>query len=295
MKTFSSKLNEFAVAVLSKHRSVMNVVILLLTGAAQQTIDVTAFKCPCINRSELNAGETNFWYGLAYLFAPAIVLFLVGILISADLWKWLTGCCTRECNVEHFTTGFRFCTKGLVVALLSPSAWISISLLDGDSLACALTRLPYRLVEKNQTCADMLELQPTDDYNDNKHLSQTVGWILITLLSFIATVVYTVSQCCSHRTYYQSMYHRRYREIEKEAIEEEFKENKAEKTKAAKKICKHDDSCENEKKKWNQILDLFTLNKDISAMKLETIASPATTTIAPTNATQSQQTQSFPV
>ena len=166
MPVIGNLLSSLFTIVADNKRCITNVLILVLTTVAHEIIDVTTFECPCISSIELKAGNSNYWYGVAYLVAPAIILFLVGISLSVDIWKWLTGCCTRfcrgccdsenekSCSRQHCTAALLFWTRVVAVALLAPAVWLSVSLLDGDAMACALTSSPYTFSE-SQTCADV--------------------------------------------------------------------------------------------------------------------------------------------
>ncbi|XP_076809705.1 calcium homeostasis modulator protein 6-like [Clavelina lepadiformis] len=278
----------------NKKRTIRNIVVLASTAGTNQLFKFIAFKCPCISSAEQLNGENNYWYGIAYLVAPAIVLFIVGILLGVDVWKWLTGCCRRSCPDresndacrscncwhsfkigvaldKHFIAAFLSWSSILAVALLAPSAWITVTLLDGDAMACAVTPMPYRFSDFEQTCDDVLFLQATDDYDDNKRHFQVIGWIVVAALSMIATLAFSITRCCSYKTYYQAKYQRHYRQIEQQAIETEIYQNqklKEEKMKAAKEIVKD----ETTPKQWNKVLDLFILNEDIKTKKLENIS-----------------------
>ncbi|XP_076809180.1 calcium homeostasis modulator protein 6-like [Clavelina lepadiformis] len=306
MPVIGNLLSSLFTIVADNKRCITNVLILVLTTVAHEIIDVTTFECPCISSIELKAGNSNYWYGVAYLVAPAIILFLVGISLSVDIWKWLTGCCTRFCRVccdsenekscsrQHCTAALLFWTRVVAVALLAPAVWLSVSLLDGDAMACALTSSPYTFSE-SQTCADISDLNTTDDYNDNKLRIQTIGWIVIAAVCFVATLLYMITRCLSRKTYYHRMYHENYRRMEEEAIENEIYDNEKAKREikiAAKNIVQkfggpkrnsesnptpEQFNSENqnvkslEVRKWNKVLDLFLIKKDVHQKRLKDI------------------------
>ncbi|CAK8695824.1 unnamed protein product [Clavelina lepadiformis] len=219
-----------AIAFKNINEVARNVLVLASTIGVNQVIKLIAFKCPCISKSELDAGHTNYWYGMAYFFAPAVVLFLIGIILHLDTWKWLTGCCRRLhhsvnfSRKDHSIAACLSMSKVMGVALLLSSAWVSVSLLDGDFMACALTPLPYNF-STLQSCDDISSLKTTDDYNYNKRRFQIIGWVFLPSLCFVVTLAYMLIRCFSPRSYYHAMYHRQYRKMEEEAIKLEINGN----------------------------------------------------------------------
>ena len=134
--------------------------IVLLTTGIEQLISVAVYKCPCEDSTSIDPScptttysfactkELNRWYGLVFIFIPALVLFIFSISASPKFWKIITGRCYKleafkKSELETAWTLLKICCK----ALIAPSTWVCIALLDGRYLACAITPLPYADLE----------------------------------------------------------------------------------------------------------------------------------------------------
>ncbi|XP_076808327.1 calcium homeostasis modulator protein 5-like [Clavelina lepadiformis] len=262
---FGQLLSKISISISSQKRAIVNVIIMGLTAAAERIISVTAFRCPCITQTELDSGETNYWYGVAYFAAPAVVLFLLAVLVGVNIWIGFNGCCRRafpkrQCEEHCVSCEYHDCSnfckqlcccscndksksawcfffKNIAHALIAPSAWLSLALLDGNSLACAIIPLPYFLIG-NETCDEVTTLKNSDDYNDKRGQLQAIGWGLIAGLFLLTAVTYTCSHCCSSKTYFQHKFQSMYRRKEQQALEEEIhgNENTDEKIKNAARV-----------------------------------------------------------
>ena len=147
--------------------TVFNGVAILFTGGMQQITSLVTFKCPCVDPKELPEmcsnitihreikcmSLLNFAYGLSFIVAPAVGFLVFGLLLKQKLWKALTGHRYKERTEKHERT--KFCVTVIAMlykSLIYPATWISLSLLDGGYLACALTALPYDLENSYHDC-----------------------------------------------------------------------------------------------------------------------------------------------
>jgi len=142
--------------------TVINIVVVLITGGIEQLTSAAIYRCPCVDLSQLGPGckpndtgiftkcaqRLNFGYGFAFIFAPAFALFVFSAAANPALWKSVTGYChkpeKRRIRVRDMTV--TYCSI-LIQSLISPVTWISIALFDGNYLACAITTLPYTIGE----------------------------------------------------------------------------------------------------------------------------------------------------
>ena len=128
-----------------------------------QLVEFAAFECPC--KMEETPNMTNrltqardyslqhlkrvYSSGLLFILAPAAILFSFGFVVNETFCRNVTGCCKSE------TSGVQYKTKDFIKAFCGPIVlsvtWIALSLIDGDYLACSLTRFPYEF-SKGQTC-----------------------------------------------------------------------------------------------------------------------------------------------
>ena len=121
----------------------MAVAASLITLAAERSIEATLFRCPCepIQRQ---------LYSSLFIAIPTVILLFVGIAFNMKVWKLITGCwSTKKCRCS--TVGWKNFCSILAFAVISPTTWIILTLIDGDYLACAWTQVAYEDIV-NVTC-----------------------------------------------------------------------------------------------------------------------------------------------
>lgn len=122
--------------------------IALLTAGGEQIFSAVVFKCPC--------NELNFVYGIVFLLVPALALLLLGYILSKKTWKLLTGLCRRTdkllCCKKLVAAGVVLCQIG-TFALVAPSTWIAVALLNGNYYECAMTGTNVSIYNKH-VCRD---------------------------------------------------------------------------------------------------------------------------------------------
>lgn len=108
--------------------------VALLTAGGEHIFSSVVFKCPC--------NELNFLYGIVFLLVPALALLLLGYILSKKTWKLLTGLCQRRAKLCRWRS---LVATGTVLfqisstALVAPSSWIAVALLNGNYYACLMT------------------------------------------------------------------------------------------------------------------------------------------------------------
>lgn len=118
--------------------------IALLTAGGEQIFSSVVFNCPC--------SSWNFLYGMVFLLVPAWVLLVLGYISSIRLWKLLTGSCYRKSKLCRWKT---CAAVGAVLfqisttALVAPSSWIAVALLNGNYFQCAMTGLNVTSFKKH--------------------------------------------------------------------------------------------------------------------------------------------------
>lgn len=147
--------------------SAFNSLAILFTGSAQQITRLITFTCPCIEdkdlpdrcRSETGykrfacMNSNNFVYGMTFIFAPAVIFFIIGLVLKENFWKAVTGHKYKKKTEKYerpkyWSTVFRAFVKSLIY----PITWVSLALLDGEFLACSLTSLPYDMENSYEDC-----------------------------------------------------------------------------------------------------------------------------------------------
>ncbi|XP_006811674.2 calcium homeostasis modulator protein 6-like [Saccoglossus kowalevskii] len=183
--------------------TIKNIVIAISTVGGGQVFHNKVFVCPCTNR---------VIYGLTYMFAPAVILLCLGVLINNTTWRLVTGCCRIHSVKDKWQKGRRV-GQIVVKACLAPSAWIFISLLKGEFYGCGQSTVPC------QNANDKVVVS-----NEDKAISQMFGWILAVVGVLIIILTYCLSRSFGRFTYAQRQYAMFYSAAEKQLFEIKAKE-----------------------------------------------------------------------
>lgn len=116
----------------SKDVMIFNGLIALGTVAGQTAYNVFAFDCPC-------SSGRNYLYGLAAIGVPALVFFLVGIMLNKSTWDMVSECRLRKCRKLSGAAAFALLGNIIGRAVVAPLTWVVISLLQGQAYTCALS------------------------------------------------------------------------------------------------------------------------------------------------------------
>ncbi|KAM8851563.1 calcium homeostasis modulator protein 2-like [Synchiropus picturatus] len=208
----------------SKDVMIFNGLIALGTVASQTAYNVFAFDCPC------SVGR-NYLYGLAAIGVPALVLFLVGVMMNRSTWDLVSECRLRSCR--KLSGAAAFALVGTIVgrAVVAPLTWVVISLLQGKAYTCALSEFtdPQTLegfpdgqgseVMARFPCKESVaeELQgflaPVE--RRLKYESQLIGWLLVAGMALMVFLHLCLKRCSSPIGYLQESYWSEYRSSEK--------------------------------------------------------------------------------
>ncbi|XP_076810498.1 calcium homeostasis modulator protein 6-like [Clavelina lepadiformis] len=281
-------LSHISEGVKKNRSSLKNTVLIVGTVGLNELITAATFQCPCVTDEEFayyNLGVglppvpyyPPTWiiqgnsrsYGWFYLFAPAAILLMVSLSISNKFRKVLTGCCksTNYGDSVYIFSKLWACLEVLGAALIAPCAWISFGLLKGEYYACAVTAKPY-VVTPNETCAHIKDLRKTDEYNDNMGVSQVIGWLLVSTVSFTIWIIYTVSRCCASKNYYEMKYNGAYKKLEERALDNALDDLwKDETEEVAKNFLKSKPN----KDMWNKALRVLLSGRSVTISNLASV------------------------
>lgn len=259
----------------------LNTSIAVMTIIVEEILNRTVYYCPCVELSELNCGVvlssnsanssaactflTNRYYGLSFIIAPTIALFLLMSASSPKLWKTWTGCCKKNVDAKRpFQMIIWTLSEIFGRALIAPITWLCFALLDGKYYACASTPLPYPvdISSTYKSCSEVVKSStPTmsDAYRDNRSLSQIYGWIAIACAVFVGFTAYAISRCIYPLTYYHAKYFKLYRDFEESEFDDEMKK-KAQKQ-AESNILKFM-SKDRSKSLWDRISTVFSFHRN---------------------------------
>ncbi|XP_047453840.1 calcium homeostasis modulator protein 6-like [Mugil cephalus] len=200
--------------------------VALLTAGGEQIFSSVVFKCPC--------NDMNFIYGLVFLLVPALALLLLGYILSKKMWKLLTGLCQRRREPRRIATTVVVLLQISAGAVVAPSSWMAVALLNGNYYVCAMTGTNVSAYNKH-VCGDVsvrakceAELYrlpcgkvnevPADARDDvmltlRAH-SQILGWLLISSIMVFNLLLTCVARCRSPISYLQLKFWRVYAEEE---------------------------------------------------------------------------------
>ncbi|TKS81544.1 Protein FAM26E [Collichthys lucidus] len=93
---------------------------------------------------------------MVFLLVPALALLLLGYILSKKTWKLFTGLCYRRAQLCHWR---KLAAAGNIlfhistIALVAPSTWIAVALLNGIYFECAMTGINVKAYRK-QLCEE---------------------------------------------------------------------------------------------------------------------------------------------
>ena len=153
----AKQLSSFYKSIKDYTGTVVYTSIVILTTGLQQLSTLAIYQCPCVDPSSLDQNcrnvstysfsctkNFNLGYGLAFILAPALALFVFSVSASPKFWKVITGRCHKLQAYKR--TEFETAWTLIAIfsqALIAPATWVCIALIDGKFLACAITPLPY--------------------------------------------------------------------------------------------------------------------------------------------------------
>lgn len=125
----------------------------LLTAGGEQIFSNVLFRCPC--------NRLNLLYGLVFLLVPAFALLLLGYILSKKMWKLITGLPQRRaklCRWRKLSACGKILFQISTTALVAPSSWIAVALLNGNYYECAMTGTNVTAYNKH-LCGDITSQQ----------------------------------------------------------------------------------------------------------------------------------------
>ncbi|XP_054843859.1 calcium homeostasis modulator protein 6-like [Eublepharis macularius] len=209
----------------------------LLTAGSERIFSVVVFKCPC--------NSWNLLYGSVFMLVPALILFLLGLLLSTRSWRVLTGCCapgrlSRAGHRGRICRYLRILWLVVIGAAVAPLTWIAVALLGGHFYECAASGNTivqrYMCQGEGSQCLKELPQVPCGDGSSQKvqdslmslrAQSQVMGWILISTVTILALISTCISRCRSPVSVLHLAFWKMYMAKEQELFEIKAKEHAA--------------------------------------------------------------------
>lgn len=212
----------------SKDVMIFNGLIALGTVASQTMYNIFAFSCPC-------SSGRNYRYGLAAIGVPALVLFLIGIMMNKNMWDLVSECRLRRCRKLARVAAFAVVGSVIGRAAVAPVTWMVISLLRGEGYVCALSEFidpttlkDFPLGQGSEVMARLpcegsvhTELQSfwLEIERRLKYESQLFGWLLVAVVALAVFVMLCAKRCCSPLGYQQEAYWSQFRSCENDLFQ----------------------------------------------------------------------------
>ncbi|NXX41817.1 CAHM6 protein, partial [Tricholaema leucomelas] len=214
----------------TRHQAILNYsLVSLLTALCEYIFSVVLFKCPC--------NSDNALYGISFLLVPAFILFLLGCIWNARMWRLVTGCHQEKCCSSCY---HHILIPVLGRASVAPLTWIAVALLGASSYECAASGND---IIKNFMCKGVSKMCQAQvaEIPCNKTLSekmskgslnlqaqsQLMGLFLILLIVIVGVISTCVSHCCSPVSYMQLQFWKMYVKKENELFQTKAKEHAA--------------------------------------------------------------------
>ncbi|CAL8298019.1 unnamed protein product [Merluccius merluccius] len=201
----------------SKDVMIFNGLIALGTVASQTAYNVFAFNCPC-------SPGRNYRYGLVAIGVPALVFFLLGVIMNRSTRDLLSECRIRCCRKLAMVAMFAVTGNIVGRAAIAPVTWVVISLLQGEAYLCALSEFvdPDTLEGFPSQGHNVVQLMAKFPCKETvpsellafweeverrlKYESQLLGWLLVAGLALGVFLMLCFKHCCSPFGYQQEEY-----------------------------------------------------------------------------------------
>lgn len=185
-------LSSAAVLFRNSKRSLLYGSMAALTIGLEELIESVVFNCPC---------EGHFAYGLAFLWAPAFLLFLAGILVDRDLWKLakIKNRNMTQTSSRRYLKAFLASPHILINAGIAPAAWLVLSFLQQQYYTCAYFGPPLdsdaTVFNTTDKCHIKLGFRSRELEESYKTRSQIAGWTLMLMAVCILFTSVCIRRC----------------------------------------------------------------------------------------------------
>ncbi|XP_041844126.1 calcium homeostasis modulator protein 6 [Melanotaenia boesemani] len=206
--------------------------VALVTAGGEQIFSSVAFRCPC--------NELNFFYGMVFLLVPALALLLLGFILSKRTWKLVTGLWHRGGKLCRWKTLMSACMALFHItatALVAPSSWVAVALLNGNYYECAMTGANLSAYNLHvcqgklpeEQCKQELFMLPCEKSAQQsgkeevlrtmRAHSQILGWLLIAVIMLSNLLLICMARCMSPMSYQQQRFWKAYAEEENDLMD----------------------------------------------------------------------------
>ncbi|KAM9477750.1 calcium homeostasis modulator 1-like [Clarias gariepinus] len=233
----------------ANQESFMNGICGIMALASAQLYSTFEFTCPCMP-------EYNYAYGVGILIVPPFWFFMLGYVLNNNIsmlteeWKRPIGQRQKDPTVLRYM----LCSM-TQRALIAPSVWIAVTLMDGKSFLCAYSTkldLSHFFNRSNVLTPDkdlerILATIPCKNISHDLHniinreaatryirvMSQACGWAFLMLTTFVAFLIRAIRPCFTQAIFLKTKYWSHYIDTERRLFDEMCKEH----AKSFAKVC----------------------------------------------------------
>ena len=127
-------------------------------------------------------------YSLLFMFAPAVLLLCVALMVSRNFWKIAAGCCRLRRHKRRVV--WQQSRKYVILSIVPPTAWILFALFDTEYYTCA--KLGSKKIRLNKTAPALLA-----EYEIARIESRIIGIFLLTGIVLVGTVLISIERFCT--------------------------------------------------------------------------------------------------
>lgn len=171
----TSKLNGAFSLIQSNSINLRNLVVAASTYGLERLLNAKAFHCP----------EKSYrQYGFAFLFAPAIILFCINLLVIGEIWKLSSRMFVKRYRRRGDCVARVL--PSLLKACVGPAVWLIVAFLEEDFYVCANLG-PLATSRKNETYE-----QQIIEYRSQSYV---LAWLVLVCLVTLGTVMIVWRNC----------------------------------------------------------------------------------------------------
>ena len=186
-----SKLTELASSGVVGFKERLQKIALPLLSAGLSGV-VLGFK-KVVNKVVFNCPQHYYQlYSLMFMFAPAVLLLCLALLVSRNFWKMVAGCCRLRRPQRRVV--WQQSRKYVILSIVPPTAWILFALFDTEYYICA--KLGSEKIRLNNT-EPFQQPALLAKYESAKIESRMIAIFLLTGIVLLGTVLISVERCCT--------------------------------------------------------------------------------------------------
>ena len=183
-------LSSLSMVLRNSKNSLIYVSTAAITFGLEELFGSLIFSCPC---------DGHLVYGLAFLFAPAFLLFIPGVLLQRKLWTYQGTLDAYETHTRtrHYVKVLSIAFDLFVKASIAPISWLVLSLLKQQYFTCAFFGPSLENKAFANTSDNCLNLESrSEELEENyKARSQVTGLALLLIASLLVFIKICICKC----------------------------------------------------------------------------------------------------